>query len=377
MSGNRRSGKVPKPSRQLDRYWVPIVGKTLDLLDCFSSHSEQLTLEEVVLRTGIPHTTAYRILHTLVVRNHLHRSGNLYGLNRLRKRLRLGFANLSKHISLAVEIERSLQQATATAGIDLLVWDNQRNAEIAIQNAEEMAASELDLAIEFQLFEHVAPVIADILSRSGVPLISVVNPHHGTLYFGVDNYRAGFSAGLALAEFTVRQWGSRPDAILLLESPLAGRTVQSRMVGVLRGIEERIGPLNDRCIQHVDGAGDKAGSHAAMEDFLSRHPARRILIAGINDESAIGAVQALRGANGAREFAVVGHGGSAEILDIIADPSSACIGTVSFRAEMYGPGLVNLAVPMLQGKSTTPAHYVPHEFLGNDAVVRALVRSAP
>jgi ribose transport system substrate-binding protein len=373
MSGSRRSAKVARSSRPLDKYWVPIVGKTLDLLDCFNSRSEQLTLEEVVLRTGIPHTTAYRILHTLVVRDHLHRSGNLYRLNRLQKKLRLGFANLSKNISLAVEIERSLEQATTAAGIDLLVWDNERNADTAIRNAEAMAGSGLDLAIEFQLFEHVAPVIADIFSRSGVPLISIVNPHHGTLYFGVDNYRAGFSAGLALAEFAVKQWGSQPDAILLLESPLAGRTVQSRMVGVLRGIEERIGPLKDRCIQHVDGAGDKAGSNAAVENFLSHHSAKRILIAGINDESAIGAVQALRRATGSGEFAVVGHGGSAEMLEIIADPSSACIGTVSFRAEMYGPGLVNLSLPMLQGKSATPAHYVAHEFLGKNSAVCNLV----
>ena len=145
------------------------------------------------------------------------------------------------------------------------------------------------------------------------------------------------------------------------------------MVGVLRGIEERIGPLKDKCIQHVDGAGDKAGSNAAVEDFLSRRSAKRILIAGINDESAIGAVQALRRANESGEFAVVGHGGSAEMLEIIADPSSACIGTVSFRAEMYGPGLVNLSLPMLQGKSAIPAHYVPHEFLGKDSVKCTLV----
>jgi hypothetical protein len=46
-------------SRQVDKYWVPIVGKTLDLLACFESSSEGLTLEEVVRRTGIAHTTAF------------------------------------------------------------------------------------------------------------------------------------------------------------------------------------------------------------------------------------------------------------------------------------------------------------------------------
>src|SRR5205807_5167902 len=110
-----------------------------------------------------------------------------------------------------------------------------RNAETAIKNATAMALGKVDIAVEFQLFEHVAPVIADIFSRAGIPLISMVNPHHGSLYFGVDNYRAGFSAGLALAEHAARHWRGLPDVVLLMESPRAGRTVQSRLVGVLRG----------------------------------------------------------------------------------------------------------------------------------------------
>jgi ribose transport system substrate-binding protein len=364
-----QKGKVSGTTRKSDKYWVPIVAKTIDLLDCFGRDEESLTLEEVVQRTGIPHTTAYRILHTLVSREFLRQSGRRYRMNRLRKRLKLGFANLSKHISLAVEIERSLETATAAAGIDLLVWDNDRCADTAIRNAEAMIQSNIDIGIEFQLFEHVAPVVADIFSRSGTPLISVVNPHHGTLYFGVNNYRAGFSAGMALAEHASRQWKGQADAVLLLESPKAGRTVQSRLVGVLRGIEERLGATAEELVEHVDGGGDKATSRSAVKSFLRRHPRKKVLIAGINDESAIGAVEAAQQATG--EVAVVGHGGSAEIMQMINDPSSPCIGTVSFRADLYGPGLVSFVVPTLQGRSATPVHYIAHEFLGKEPRTQA------
>jgi ribose transport system substrate-binding protein len=287
-------------------------------------------------------------------------------LNRLRKRLKLGFANLSTQISLAVEIQRSLEKATATSGIDLLIWDNDRNAEKAIRNAEEMAESKIDIAVEFQLFEQVAPVITDIFSRAAIPLISMVNPHHGSLYFGVNNYRAGFSAGLALAEYAATRWRAHPDAILLLESPRAGRSVQSRLVGVLRGIEERLGSVSEKIVQHLD-SGDKATSQAAVEKALRRRSAQRVLIAGINDESAIGAVEAVAQADQA-EVAIVGHGGSQEMTEIVADPKSPCIGTVSFRAELYGPELVSFAVPILEGRAT-PAHYIAHEFIGKDALV--------
>jgi ribose transport system substrate-binding protein len=359
-----------KNSREIDKYWVPIVARTIDLLDCFGSTAETLTLEEVVKRTAIPHTTAFRILHTLVVLDYLSQSGRKYRLSRLRRKLKFGFANLSKQILLAVEIQQSLEKATAAAGIDLVVWDNDRNADTAIQNAEEMAEQKVDLAIEFQLFEQVAPVISDILARARIPLISLVNPHHGTVYFGVNNYRAGFCAGIALAEHAIKYWRGDVGALLLLESPRAGRTVQSRLVGALRGIQERLGTLPEKTVHHLDGGGDKVTSKAVVANFLKSRLHKRVLVVGINDESAIGAVQAVEQLKVGSDVAIVGHGGSTEIRNSILDSRSPCIGTISFHAELYGTDLLHFALPLAQGRSAPAAHYVPHEFLGREALMR-------
>jgi ribose transport system substrate-binding protein len=221
--------------------------------------------------------------------------------------------------------------------------------------------------IEFQLFEQVAPVISDVFARARIPVISLVNPHHGSLYLGVDNYRAGFSAGLALAEYASKRWRGKIDALLLLESPPAGRTVQSRLIGVWRGVESVLGTLPPAVVQHLDSGGDKATSRAAVQTFLRKRSAKKILIAGINDESAIGAAQAAEQSNGKNEIAIVGHGGSAEMLDVVADPASPCIGTVSFHPELYGPELVSFALSTLRGRSTSPTHYIEHEFIGKNS----------
>jgi len=361
-----RGDKPPETDRKTDKYLVPIVAKTIDLLDCFRAEGESLSLKEIIERTRLPHTTAYRILHTLVAREYLNQSGHLYRLNQLRRRLKFGFANLSMHISLAVDIKTSLERAAAAAGVDLLVWDNDRNADKAIHNAEEMAEKRVDIVIEFQLFENVAPVIADIFSRARIPVISLVNPHHGSLYLGVDNYRAGFSAGIALADYAAKRRHGKIDALLLLESPPAGRTVQSRLIGVWRGVESVLGKLPAKAVQHLDSGGDKATSRAAVQEFLRKRSAKNILIAGINDESAIGAAQAAEQSNGRNEIAIVGHGGSAEMLDLVAQADSPCIGTVSFHPELYGPELVSFALLTLRGKPTPPAHYIQHEFIGKN-----------
>ncbi|MEO6802773.1 MAG: substrate-binding domain-containing protein [Granulicella sp.] len=276
-----------------------------------------------------------------------------------------GFANLSKHISLAVEIQSSIERAAAAAGINLLIWDNDRNSELAIQNATEMANQKLDFAIEFQLSEQSAPIISDIFSRARIPLISIVNPHHGTIYFGVNNFRAGVSAGMALASHAKRLWKSKTDAVLLLESPQAGRTTQSRTVGAIRGLEESLGPLPKEIIHHIDGGGDRATSKAATTHFLrSLKGRRKVLTVGINDESALGATQALAAHSPSIDAAVVGYGGSQEILNVIAERKSPCIGTISFHAERYGPELLSFALPIVQGKSAPVHHYVPHDFIG-------------
>ena len=365
---SRRGGKKPEVNRESDKYLVPVVAKTIDLLDCFRAEGESLNLKEIIERTRLPHTTAYRILHTLVARDYLNQTGHLYRLNKLRRRLKFGFANLSTQISLAVEIQRSVEKATAAAGVDLVVWDNDRNAEKTMRNAEEMAEGRVDIAIEFQLFEQVAPVIADIFARARIPMISIVNPHHSSLYVGVNNYRAGFSAGVALANYAAKRWGGEADALLLLESPPAGRSVQSRLTGVWRGIESRLGALPPKSVHHLDSGGDKTTSRIAVEDFLRRRSAKNVLIAGINDESAIGAAQAARQAGGNRDIAIIGHGGSSEMIAMVADPDGPCIGTVFFHPELYGPELISFAFLTLRGKSTTPAHYIDHEFLGKDSV---------
>jgi len=362
-------GLKDEESRRNDKYWVPIVGRTLDLLACFEASNESLTLEEVVRRTGIAHTTAFRILHTLVIRDYLSQTGRSYRLTRTRKKLRFGFANLSTQVSLAVGIQSSLERAASAAGIELLVWDNGRNPEKAILNAEEMAKSKLDIAIEFQISEQAAPVISDIFLRAGVPLISIVNPHHNTVYFGVNNFRAGVSAGFALSDYAFRAWKGKFDALVLLESPMAGRTTHSRTVGVLRGIEERHGQLPKENIHHLDGGGEKNKSKAATQAFLRTLKGHeRLLIMGINDESAIGCVSALSAAAGTVSAAVVGHGGSPEILKLISEPNNSCIGTVSFHAERYGTNLINFAVPIIQGRSAVVYHYVSHDFIGRNSV---------
>lgn len=347
---------------------IPVLAKALDLLDCFDPQGQPANLAEVVQKTGISQTTAYRILCTLSSRGYLHRTGTQYRLNRLRRRPVVGFANCSRQIALAVDIQASVEAAARAKGVSLLVWDNDRNAEIALKNAREMVEHKVDIAIEFQLYERIAPVILDIFSGAGIPLIAVINPIYGTQYFGVDNYRAGLSAGIALSEYAKRHWQSPPSSVVLLESPRAGRTVQSRLVGAMQALEDRLGPLDGIPIERLDGGGERELSRIATATYLRGRSPKRVMIIAINDESAIGAAEATQRLRARGEIVIVSYGGSAEILQLIDAQTTPCVGTVSFHAESYGPALINFALPSSQHRATGPACYIPHEYLDKESL---------
>ena len=107
-----------------------------------------------------------------------------------------------------------------SVGVDLLILDNRYDATTALKNAEEFVRSKVDLVIEFQVEQEVAPMIGDKIAAAGIPLIAIDIPHPHATYFGVDNYRVGIEAGEALAAHATAHWEGKVDWVIGLD--LAG-----------------------------------------------------------------------------------------------------------------------------------------------------------
>ena len=56
--------------------------------------------------------------------------------------------------------------------------------------------------IEYQIDEQAGSRIMDYFRQAGIPVIAVDIPMVGATFFGVDNYRAGYLAGVALGDWT-------------------------------------------------------------------------------------------------------------------------------------------------------------------------------
>jgi len=258
------------PKTKIKRlYLIPILSKALDVLELLEQNNAPVTLEDVYQKTQISKTSVYRILKTLVHRGYVAQAQNgTYRLVSRPRRLRFGFAAQSAEMPFSIAVAQSITAAAAASGVELLILDNRYDPDVAIKNAEEFVAKRVDLVLEFQVEEHVAPRVAHIFKQADIPLIAIDVPHPNATYFGVDNFEVGYEAGSLLAQYALRKWKGKVDWVLGVGFPEAGSFVQSRITGAFDGIRSRLPDLTpDRFIQ-LDGRGMRQPSQQAISDLL-------------------------------------------------------------------------------------------------------------
>jgi ribose transport system substrate-binding protein len=352
-------------------YLIPVLSKALDILELLQAESQPMTLEEIHRRTRTSKTTVYRILKTFVHRGYLAQApdGTYRHVSGPRK-VRFGFGGQSAEMPFSVEVTESLQAAAAAAGVDLMILDNRYDAATAVRNAQTFVAGKVDLVIEFQVEQEVAPVIADLIAAANIPMIAVDIPHPHATFFGVDNYRVGLEAGEHLAAHATHAWGGNVSWVLGLDLAEAGPLVQSRITGAFEGVRKAYPTIPIEKFVRMDGRGIREISRMLVRDFLERHPRdRHILIAAATDSSALGAVGAVRDLGRERWVAVIGQDCIADAMDEMRTPNSPLIGTVSHETGSYGPNLIDLGLSLLRGRTVPPYNYVAHRLVTRNSLL--------
>ncbi|MFT4114692.1 substrate-binding domain-containing protein [Silvibacterium sp.] len=351
-------------------YLIPVLSKALDVLEILQNTTQPMTLAELHAKTRFSKTTVYRVMKTFVHRGYVAQlpDGSYRHVARQRK-LCFGFAGQSGEMPFSNEVTASLKEAATRAGVELLVLDNRYDPKVAVENAEELIRRRVDLAIELQVDEEVAPIIGDRIAAANIPLIAVDIPHPNAVYFGVDNFRVGLEAGELLAKHAVEQWSSRVSWVLGLDLPEAGQLVQGRVSGAFEAVRRALPKTPPEVFVRMDGRGMKDRSQKLVAEFLAAHPKdRHILIAAATDTSALGAIAAIRAAKREKQVAVVGQDCIAEAVAEMKRPGSSLIGTVSHEAASYGPALIVLGMSLLRGQTVPPYNYVTHRTVTRESL---------
>ena len=360
------------PKEKMKRlYLIPILSKALDVIELLEQNQSSVSLEDVFQKTQISKTSVYRILKTLVHRGYVAQTQDgLYRLVSRPRRLRFGFAAQSAEMPFSQAVVQSVTAAAAAAGVELLILDNRYDPQAALRNAEEFVEKRVDLVLEFQVEEAVAPHVAHIFKKADIPLVAIDVPHPSATYFGVDNFEAGHEAGTLLAQHALRAWKGKVDYVLGLGFAEAGSFVQSRITGAFEGIHKRMEEIPAECFLQIEGRGMREPSRLAVAEFLLKHPrGERFLVVAPTDSSALGVLDAARAAGREEDFAIVGQDCIPEMIAEMRSGSSALIGSISHEVESYGPRLIQIGISLLRGYAVPPYNYVHHRVVTPESLL--------
>ena len=323
-----------------------------------------LRLRDIAARASLDEATTLRLLRTLVNRKLIERVPPYHYRSRLKlnsnRQITIGYAAQSTAFVFSREVTEGVVRAAEAKGVRLIVLDNRYSKTAAIRNATTFIESRVDLVMEFQTDQHVAPVISSKYQEAGIPVIAIEIPHPSAIYFGADNYRAGTIGGRYLGRWAQAHWHGKFDEILLLELPKAGPIPASRLTGVLDGIQSVL-PSSAKCrITRLDGDGQFGKSQEVVRRHLRRIKSQRVLVAAINDTSALGAIRAFEEAGLASHCAVLSHNASTEARAEMRRKGTRLIGSVAYFPEKYGDRLIKLAFDILEGKNVPPAVFIEH-----------------
>ena len=350
-----------------DKYLINSIVHASKLLDAFQSPGETLRLKDLIERTGYTKAMSFRLAYTLEkcrliehVGEHEYRSNVRCAQKR---KYRIGYAAQEHDYLFWRDVATSLARAAETEGIELIVADNLIGPKAALRNADFFVRERVDLAMEFQTDELIAPIISAKYREAKIPLVAIEIPHPGSTYFGANNYEAGLIGGRYLARWARQHWGGKVDEAVFLELPRAGSLPRSRLTGMLVGAKEILRDFDDVPVFYLNGEGRFGPSLEIVRKHLRERETRRTLVGAINDPSALGALRAFEESGRGRDCAVMGQNASPEARRELRDPRSRLVGSVAYFAERYGEGLIKLAMSILSHKPVPPAVFVKHHLI--------------
>lgn len=354
------------PPANRDGYLIKSLVHAADILRAFQRPGEALSLRDVMDRTGHGKGMCFRLLYTLRHLGFVEKVDLRYQLAievPRRKRFRIGYAAQGQDSSFATEVHQGLMAAAERAQVELIVVSNRYNAKTALKNAEQLVRERVDLVVEFQTDEAVAPAIASLYRQAGIPVVAIDIPHPGTIYFGANNYEAGLLAGRYLARWAKQHWAGRIDEIVLIDIVRAGTLPASRTRGMLAGIREVLRGSTTVPVVTIDGDGQFKTALERVRKHLQGSQATHVLVGAANDPSALGAVRAFQEAGKSATCAVAGQNAEPDARAELREPRSPLIASVAYFPEKYGEGLIRLALDILGQRRVPPAVFVNHELI--------------
>ena len=250
---------------------------------------------------------------------------------------------------------------------DLLFYDNRLDRAQALANARDAVARRVAAFVLYGWDEAVNAEIARPLRDAGIPVLAIGRPVPGAPLYAADNGLAGRIAGEVLARFAAANWAGRNAAAVILGPP-PQRTgqLEERIAGIAAGLQ----PAAAAPVR-LDSGGDPFKADAALRGFLGSHGGQKVLVAALDDASALAAKAAADASGRAGDVAIVGqgcdrsvHGNASERKELDpANRGSIVLGSVAFFLDRWGYDALPLALALATGQPVAPVTQTQHKLI--------------
>lgn len=281
---------------------------------------------------------------------------------------RIGFGNLTEQMPFARQVRASLEEAAKHLhNLELLILDNNLERQRALDNADHFVRANVDLIIEYQLDAEAGNVIMDKFNQAKIPVIAVDIPLPGATFFGADNYRAGYTAGENLGHWINKHWQGHFDFLLKVGIERVGALVGARLQGLREGLEAIVGRIPDDRVVTVSKPVLLEEVRQTVSQLVDQFPPdTRIAIIAINDDGAVGALEAFEAAGRLHQVVAVGQNADQTGQAALRRPDFPFIGSTRYAPEEYGEKLLTIALRILNGEAVPPAVYQQHVFINRE-----------
>jgi len=372
---DKKGGKSSSP-----RYYIKVLGKAIEIINAMGRVGAGTRLSDIADACHLDLATALRILHTFERHGWVAKDARTKKFKLLvgSRQYRVGYAQLCGGLPFSDAVTHGLVEAARTALVELFPLDNEFDAERAIEHARWMIREKVDFAIECQRHSKIAPILADMFAKARIPTLAIDIPQPGALFFGPNNYTTGLTLGEAAGDFVQKKWRGGLDQVLVLEAFAAGAHTHSRITGFLEGLQRAVRAPGVRRVVRRDGKGtEEDGYNVALKFFREIKPRKRVLIAAVNDISALGAVRAARELGREQYTGIVGNDLSPaeRVLAEIKDAGSPFIATICVFPEEYGKKILSIILRWLRNEQVPPTTYTETALVVRENVDEFLVRT--
>jgi len=280
------------------------------------------------------------------------------------RHFRIAFANQTEEPGVRLDglgfagadVRRSFELASRSLPVEMIYYDNAGVGDKALANADDAILRKVDLFIAYGADAEANVEIGSKMKAAGIPVLAVSYPVPGAPLYTADNLSAGAIAGRALGEFAKQSFpGETVVAVVIGDLGDPRSAIADRVQGITDGLRRE---FPDMSPTRLDTSGNPARVEGLLGKFLAAQPRRKVLVAALDDATAIAAKGGVEIAARIGDCVIVGqgvdrsiHGGISDKREI--DPnnrSSIVLGSVAYYLDRYGYEVLPLALKMLRGE---------------------------